>query len=394
MNSGKYVFAQLLQFVNKYEFEKCVKRYKGNHRVRELDCWNQFTQLFFGQLTSLNSLRDICLCLKAHRQKLYHLGIKQNVNQSTLSRANEKRDWRIFADFGEYLIQQVRPLYSKCPIPNIDTDKDVFALDSTTISLSIKLFSWAQGKYSRGAVKVHTLLDLRGSIPTFIFITDGKYHDSNILDVIVPLPDAIYLMDKAYVDFAALYKMHQAGAFFVTRAKVTIDYTITESNYNIDERTGLRSDMTIKLNGYKSKQLYPEMLRIVEYYDDEKNELLVFLTNNTEVSALEIAHLYRNRWQIEVFFKWIKQNLTIKTLWGHSENAVNIHIWVAICTYLIVAYVKYSLKSNLSIYETMQILGISAFDKTPVKELLTEIQVNQYFKEQYDLFSNQFLTHQ
>ena len=211
-----------------------------------------------------------------------------------------------------------------------------------------------------------------------------------ILDVIVPLPDAIYLMDKAYVDFAALYKMHKAGAFFVTRAKVTIDYTIIESNYNIDERTGLRSDMTIKLNGYKSKQLYPETLRIVEYYDEEKKVLLVFLTNNMNVSALEIAHLYRNRWQIEVFFKWIKQNLTIKTLWGHSENAVNIHIWVAICTYLIVAYVKYSLKSNLSIYETMQILGISAFDKTSIKELLTEIQINQDFKEQYDLFNNQF----
>jgi len=394
MNSGKYVFAQLLQFVNKYEFEKCVNRYNGDHRVRELNCWNQFIQLFFGQLTSLNSLRDICLCLKAHKNKLYHLGIKQNVNQSTLSRANEKRDWRIFADFGEYLMQQVRPLYANCPIPNIDIDNDVFALDSTTISLSIKLFSWAPGKYSRGAIKVHTLLDLRGSIPTFIFITDGKCHDSNILDVIVPLPDAIYLMDKAYVDFAALYNMHKAGAFFVTRAKVSLDYTVIESNYNIDERTGLRSDKTIKLKGYKSKRLYPEILRIVEYYDDEKDVILVFLTNNIVVSALEIAHLYRNRWQIEVFFKWIKQNLTIKTLWGHSENAVNIHIWVAICTYLIVAYVKYTLKSNLSIYETMQILGISTFDKTPVKELLTEIQVNQNFKEQYDLFNNQFLTHQ
>jgi hypothetical protein len=394
MNSGKYIFAQLLQFVNKYEFEKCVNRYKGDHRVRELNCWNQFIQLFFGQLTSLNSLRDICLCLKAHKNKLYHLGIKQNVNQSSLSRANEKRDWRIFADFGEYLIQQVRPLYANCPIPNIDIDNDVFALDSTTISLSIKLFSWAHGKYSRGAIKVHTLLDLRGSIPTFIFITDGKYHDSNILDVIVPLPDAIYLMDKAYIDFAALYNMHKVGAFFVTRAKVSLDYTVIESNYNIDQRIGLRSDKTIKLEGYKSKQLYPEILRIVEYYDDEKDVMLVFLTNNIEVSALEIAYLYRNRWQIEVFFKWIKQNLTIKTLWGHSENAVNIHIWIAICTYLIVAYVKYTLKSNLSIYETMQVLGISAFDKTPVKELLTEIQVNQNFKEQYDLFNYQFLTHQ
>ena len=390
MNSGKYVFAQLLQFINKYEFDKCVNRYKGDHRVRELNFWNQFIQLFFGQLTSLNSLRDICLCLKAHNNKLYHLGIKQTVNQSTLSRANEKRDWRIFADFGEYLIQQIRPLYANSPIPNIDIDNDVFALDSTTISLSLKLFSWAQGKYSRGAIKVHTLLDLRGSIPTFIFITDGKYHDSNILDMIVPLPDAIYLMDKAYIDFTSLYNMHKAGAFFVTRAKVSLDYTVTEFNYNIDEKTGLRSDKTIKLEGYKSKQLYPEFLRMVEYYDEEKDIMLVFLTNNFEVSAIEIAHLYRNRWQIEVFFKWIKQNLTIKKLWGHTENAVNIHIWVAICTYLIVAYVKYTLKSNLSIYETMQILSISSFDKTAVKELLTEIQVNQNFKEQNDLFNSQF----
>jgi len=390
MNTGKYVFAQLLDFIHKYEFEKCVTRYKGNHRVRELNCWNQFVQLFFGQLTSRNSLRDICVCLKAHKSKLYHLGIKQNVNQSTLSRANEKRDWRIFADFGEYLIKLVRPLYSNSSIPNLDVDNDVFALDSTTISLSIKLFSWAQGKYSRGAVKVHTLLDLRGSIPTFILITDGKYHDSNVLDVIIPLPGAIYLMDKAYIDFAPLYKMHKAGAFFVTRAKVTLDYKVMECNYNIDEKTGLRSDKTIRLNGPKSKQLYPETLRLVEYQDNEKDLLLIFLSNNFEVSALEIAHLYRNRWQIEVFFKWIKQNLTIKTLWGHSENAVKIHIWIAICTYLIVAYVKFSLKSTLSIYEIIQILGISTLDKTSIKELLTEIQVNQNFKEQYDLFNTPF----
>ena len=390
MNSGKYVFAQLLDFIHKYEFDKCVARYKGNHRVRELSCWNQFVQLFFGQLTSRNSLRDICVCLKAHKSKLYHLGIKQNVNQSTLSRANEKRDWRIFADFGEYLMKLVRPLYANSPIPNIDIDNDVFALDSTTISLSIKLFSWAEGKYSRGAIKVHTLLDLRGSIPTFILITDGKYHDSNVLDVIVPTPGAIYLMDKAYIDFAPLYEMHKAGAFFVTRAKVTLDYKVIESNYNIDEKTGLRSDKTIKLNGPKSKKLYPEILRLVEYHDDEKDILLIFLSNNFEVSALEIAHLYRNRWQIEVFFKWIKQNLTIKTLWGHSENAVKIHIWVAICTYLIVAYVKYSLKSTLSVYEIMQILGISTLDKSSIRELLTEIQVNQNFKEQYDLFDSQF----
>ncbi len=390
MNSGKYVFAQLLQFVNRYEFEKCVKRYNGNYRVRHLNCWNQFVQLFFGQLTSRNSLRDICTCLKAHKNKLYHLGIKQNVNQSSLSRANEGRDWRIFADFGEYLIKLVRPLYSNSPIPNIDIDNEIFALDSTTISLSINLFKWAKGKYSRGAVKVHTLLDLRGSIPTFILITDGKYHDSNVLDVMAPIPEAIYLMDKAYIDFVALYNMHKAKAFFVSRAKSKMAYVVVESNFNIDERTGLRGDKVIQLTGKKSRKLYPENLRIVEYYDRDKDVSLVFLTNNFEVSALEVARLYRNRWQIEVFFKWIKQNMTIKKLWGHSENAVNVHIWVAICTYLIVAYVKHSIGSTLSIYEIMQILGVSALDKTPIKELLTESEANQNVKEQYNLFNVDF----
>ena len=390
MNSGKYVFAQVLQFVNRYEFEKFVTKYRGNYRVRELNCWNQFVQLFFGQITSLNSLRDICVCLKAHKKKLYHLGIKQNVNQSTLSRANESRDCRIFAEFGEYLIKTVRPLYANCSVPNVDIDNDIFALDSTTISLSIKLFRWAEGKYSRGAIKVHTLLDLRGSIPTFIYITDGKYHDSNILEVLVPELGAIYLMDKAYIDFAALYLMQKAGSFFVTRAKVTLDYEDLEYNFNIDERTGLGCDKTIKLKGPKSKQLYPEILRIVEYYDAEKEILLVFLSNNFDASALEIARLYKNRWQIEGFFKWIKQNLTIKKLWGHSENAVNLHIWVAICTYLTVAYIKHQLKSNLSVYEIMQILSISAFDKTPLKELLTDNQVNQNVKEQYNLITLEF----
>ena len=386
MNSGKYVFAQLLQFINRYEFDKCVDRYNGNHRVRHLNCWNQFIQLFFGQITSLNSLRDICLCLGAHRNKLYHLGIKQNVEQSSLSRANENRDWQIFADFGQYLINLVRPMYANCPIPNVNVDNDVFALDSTTISLSIKLFSWAQGKYSRGAVKVHTLLDLRGSLPTFILITDGKYHDSNILDIINPAPGAIYLMDKAYVDFLALYNIYKAEAYFVTRAKETLDYSVIGQNFNLDRSTGLRGDKTIILNGPKSKKLYPATLRLVEYLDEEKDLLLIFLTNNFEVSSLEIARLYQNRWQIEVFFKWIKQNLTIKKLWGHSENAVNIHIWVAICTYLIVAHIKYSFKSHLSVYEISQIIGISVFDKTPLKLLITKEIVNQNFKEQYDLF--------
>lgn len=216
MNSGKYVSAQLLQYINRYEFDKFVSTYDGDHRTRDLNCWNQFIQLFFGQLTSRNSLRDICTCLKAHRNKLYHLGIKQSVNQSSLSRANERRDYRIFADFGNYLIQEVRPRYASEPIAGVNINNEVFALDSTTISLSVKLFSWAPGKYSRGAVKIHTLLDLRGNIPSFILITDGKYHDSNILDVLILIPDAVYIMDKAYIDFKALFEMHKLGAFFIS----------------------------------------------------------------------------------------------------------------------------------------------------------------------------------
>lgn len=388
MNSGKYVFAQLLQFIPRYEFEKYVSTYNGDFRTRELNCWNQFIQLFFGQLTSRNSLRDICTCLKAHRNKLYHLGIKQYVNQSTLSRANEHRDFRIFEDFGNYLIQQVRPMYASEPIPDVNIENEVFALDSTTISLSLRLFSWAPGKYSRGAVKIHTLLDLRGSIPSYILITDGKYHDSNVLDILTPILNAIYIMDKAYIDFKALYHLHKLGAFFISRAKTTTDYSVIECNFNIDESTGLRSDKIIELNGYKSKLLYSEPLRLVEFYDRENDVILTFLTNNFDVSALEIANLYRNRWQIEVFFKWIKQNLTIKTLWGHSENAVNIHVWVAISTYLVVAKIKHMLKSNLSIYEILQILSISVFDKSSIRELLTDYQTNQNVKEQRNLFSD------
>ena len=386
MNSGKYVFAQILTFVNRWEFDKCVERYNGDYWTRELTCWNLFVQLLFGQLTSLNSLRDICLCLKAHKNKLYHLGIMQNVTHSSLSRANESRDWRIFADFGQYLISRVQPLYADEKIPDIYADNQVFALDSTTISLSIKLFTWAFGKYSRGAVKVHTLLDLRGSIPTFIHISHGKYHDSNILDFIPIEKDAIYVMDKAYVDFAALYEMELVGAFFVTRAKENMVFEVIETNYNIDERTGLISDQTIVLTGVKSAELYPIPLRTVVYRDIEKDILLTFITNNFELSALDVAYIYKNRWQIEVFFKWIKQNLTIKRLWGHSENAVHIHIWVALSAYLLVAYIKAQLRSELSIYEVMQILSISAFDKTPIAELLTEIHSNQNVKEQPTLF--------
>ena len=389
MNSGKYVFSQILELVNRYEFEKIVKTHKGNYRVREFNCWNQFIQLFFGQLTNLNSIRDICLCLKAHNNKLYHLGIKNYVSHSTRSRANEKRDWQIFADFGYYLIELVRPLYKNSVVPHLSIENELFALDSTTISCSINLLIWAEGKYSRGAIKMHTLLDLRGSIPSFILITDGKCHDSNILDEITPVPEAIYVMDKAYVDFKALYRINILESYFVTRAKATLKYTIIEQNFNIDESTGLRADKIIELTIVKSKKLYPEKLRLIEYYDTEKDNYLIFMTNNFEVSALEVSYIYKNRWQIETFFKWIKQNLVIKKLWGHSQNAVKIHIWTAICTYLIVAYVKKTVKSELSIYQIMQILSISAFDKTPISQLLNDFQNNQNVNEQqYNIFDN------
>jgi hypothetical protein len=388
MFEGKYIFSQMVEFIDKYEFDKCVNRYFGNYRTRDLTCWNQFLQLLFGQITAQNSIRMICVCLKAHKRKHYHLGIKKLVDHTALTRANESRDWRIFSDFGNYLISKVRPLYADCSVANLTLENEILALDSTSISVSINLFSWAEGKYSRGAVKMHTLLNLRGAIPDFIWITDGKCHDSNALDEITPIENAIYLMDKEYVDFAALYRYHLAGAFFVTRAKETMRYSVVEQNFNIDETTGLRSDKTVVLTVAKSKKLYPEKLRLVEFYDIENDELLVFLTNNFEVSALEVANLYKNRWQIEVFFKWIKQNLTVKKLWGHSENAVKIHLWIAVIAYLLVAYIKKVIKSDYSIYELIQILGVSVFDKIPIRELLTEhCQFNQNVKE-LKLFEN------
>lgn len=394
MNTGKFVFAQVLSLVNRYEFQKCINRYNGDYRTRGLNCWNQFAQLFFGQLTARNGLRDICTCLNAHKNNLYHLGIRQSVNQSTLSRANENRDWRIFADFGTYLIHLVQPLYTDMKIPDLEIDKDVFILDSTTISVSIILMNWAKGKYSRGAVKMHTLLDLRANIPTFIHITDGKYHDVNALDEIEINRDAIYVMDKAYLGLKRLHRLHKADAFFVIRPRDNIKFRVVESR-KADKDKGMRCDQTIKWLVHKSKKHYPDKLRRIKYYDQDKGLTLVFLTNNFEIDALDIAIIYKNRWKIEVFFKWIKQNLQVKTLWGHSENAVNIHLWISICTYLIVAHLKHQIQSSYSVYEMMQILGISTFSKTPINELFTEKQINQNVKEQLNLFSNnQLLTHQ
>ena len=382
MHLGKFVFAQIVEFLPRYEFEKCVKRYKGDFHTKSLNSYNHLLQLIFGQITSCTSLRDICLCLKAHQNNLYHLGIRQQVNQSSLSRANEKRDYRIFQDFGYHLIEQVRPLFAKERTPLIDLEETIFALDSTSISVSINLAAWASGKYSRGAVKMHTLLDLRGNIPTFIHISDGTWHDSNVMDYIQFESNAVYTMDKAYVDLAALNKMDSIGAYFVTRAKSVMRYRIIETMDTNED--GILADQLVMLTGHKSSRLYPKPLRIVQYRDAETNEELTFISNNMDISALDIANIYRSRWQIEVFFKWIKQNMTVKRMWGYSENAVRIHLWTAIISYLLMAKIKANLQTEYSITEVARILGVSALAKTPIRELLAKDQPtieNQNVKE-------------
>jgi hypothetical protein len=372
MNSGQYVFSQIVGFMNVYEFNKCVNRYQGNKGIRDLNCWSQFLHLFFGQLTGRNGLRDICTCLKAHQSSLYHLGIRQTVSFQGLALANERRDSRIFSDFGQFMINKVSPLYANDKIPDLDLNNPIFALDSTTISVSIKLMKWARGKRSKGAVKIHTLMDLRGNIPTFIHITDGKIHDVNTLDLIDITANAIYVMDRAYVDFSRLYLIDQSDSYFVVRAKKNLLFDIIYSMPVGTGNTNVLSDQKILLTGVDTQSFYSKFLRRVTYYDQEKKLVLTFLTNNFYEDAEDIAQIYRKRWQIEVFFKWIKQNLQIKTLWGRSENAVNTHVWIAIITYLTVAYIKKQLKSNLSIYEMMQIFSVSCFSKTPLTQLLSE----------------------
>ena len=340
MNIGKYIFSQVIDFIPRYQFDKLVKKYKGDWHAKDLTCYNQLLHLLFGQITGCDSIRDICLCLEAHGSSIYHLGIRKTVNQSNLCRANEKRDYRIYEGLGMYLIGIVRPMYSNTKVAEITIDNVLYALDSTTISTSIVLAAWALGKYSKGAVKMHTLLDLRGSIPANIHITDGKWHDSNELDEIVPEPLAFYMMDKAYVDFLALYRFHKAGAYWISRPKDNMRYEVTDHRHDFEASTGICGGFTIKLTTHKSKKLYPEPIRMVTCHDSENENDVEFITNNFEISALEVANLYRHRWDIEVFFKWIKQNIVVKTLWGYSENAVRTHLWVAIIAYLIVAKIK------------------------------------------------------
>ena len=370
MNHGKYVFTQLFEFLPRYEFEKCVGRYQGNFKVKGFTCWIQFLTMSFGQLTNRESLRDTVQCLVAHQSKLYHLGIKFAVNLSTLALANESRNWRIYADFAQVLLAKARKLYVHDGF-GLEISNKVYALDATTIDLCLSVFWWASFRKAKAAVKLHTLLDLRGNLPTFIHISDGKMHDVNILDKLVFEPLAIYLMDKGYLDFERLYRINTAKAFFVTRAKTNLAFGYFNSR-KVDKTQGLRCDQTVKLTTYKSKKSYPEKLRRVKYYDKDQGKTYVFLTNNFQITAMDVALLYKHRWQIELFFKWIKQHLKIKKFWGESENAVKTQIWIAICNYLLMAIIKKELKTEKSLYEILQIISVSTFDKSQLNQLLSE----------------------
>ena len=385
MNQGKFVFSQVVEYIPRYQFDKLVKQYKGDWHTKNLSSYSHLLHLLFGQLTGCDSLRDICLCLEAHNKMLYHLGFHKTVSHTSLSRANESRDYRIFEGLGLYLIDTVRPMYSNIQLVQITVDNVIYALDSTTISTSIKLATWAFGKYSKGAVKMHTLLDFRGSIPANIHITDGKWHDSNELDVLTPEPYVFYVMDKAYADFKALFRFHQAQAFWVSRPKENMKFDTVEQMDISDVKSDVLEDSRIRVTGYNSSKLYPEDMRFVRVYDPDNDTIVDFISNNFEVSALEISNLYRHRWDIEVFFKWIKQNITVKTLWGYSENAVKIHLWDAIISYLTVARIKVDCNSPYSITEVATLIRISALEKTDLRSLITKqgssIISNQNVKE-------------
>jgi hypothetical protein len=375
MNKGKTIFSQLTSFFPNYEFAKCVDRYNGNQCVKHFKCRQHLYVMIFAQLTYRESLRDIEACLKALSDKLYHSGIKQPVPRSTLAEANENRNWRIYADFAQVLIKQARKLYRDDNDFVVDIDDMAYALDSSTIDLCLGLFPWAKFRKAKGAIKLHTLMDLRGSIPTVIEITDGLCHDVNMLDDILFEPGAIYVMDMGYIDYARLYRIGQSQSFFVTRAKTNMAFKRLYS-YPVDKSTGLKCDQVIRLTGYYAQKDYPEKLRRIKYFDYDTERTYVFLTNNFQYSALIVAQLYKERWKIELFFKWIKQHLRIKSFFGNNKNAVFCQIWTAICAYLLVAIVKKKLNLEANLYTLLQIFSLSLFEKTPINELLTKTNYN------------------
>jgi transposase len=373
MHSGRIIFPQLMNFLPEREFSKCVHRYRGEYHIRTFSCFDQFLCMAFAQLTYRESLRDIEICLRAMQPKLYHAGIRGKVSRSTLADANEKRDWRIYADFAHVLIGMARELYVDEDF-GLQITEAAYALDSTTIDLCLSLFPWASFRQHKGAIKLHTEMDLRGSIPCVIRITHGKVHDVTFLDQLILEPAAFYIMDRGYIDFARLYRFTQNMAFFVTRAKSNLDY-IRRSSHSIDSGTGLRSDQTILLKGPKTSQLYPDPLRRISFFDIENHRRLIFLTNNFVLPALTIALLFKRRWKIELFFKWIKQNLRIKAFYGTSENAVKTQIWIAISVYVLVAIIKKKLRIERTLNEILQILSITIFENDELLPLLTNFHL-------------------
>ena len=370
MHAGKLVFAQLTDLIHPEQFGRCVRRYDGNYKVKTFTCWNQFLCMAFGQLTYRESLRDVETCLRSRQDQLYHLGFRGDISHSTLADANRERDWRIYHDLAQHLIRRARSLYHNEPIA-AQLNETVYALDSTTIDLCLNLFPWAHFRRTKGAIKLHTLLDLRGSIPAFISISQGKQADVRVLDELVLEPGSFYVMDRGYVDFRRLYGFVLASAFFVTRAKTNLKFNRLES-LPVDPSTGVRSDQIVWLRNASSVRLYPDKLRRIHYVDPDTGKRLIFLTNNFELPALTIALLYKCRWKVELFFKWIKQHLRIKHFYGTSDNAVKTQIWISICVYVLVAIVKKQLASPRSLYSILQILSVNAFEKAPLQQVLRD----------------------
>ena len=391
MHSGRIVFAQIMDFLPLYEFRKCVNRYRGNYRVKSFSCLDQLLCMAFAQLTYRDSLRDIEACLRSMHNKLYHIGIRGNIARSTLADANENRDWRIYADFAHVLIRTARDLYQDEDI-GIELEQTAYAFDSTTIDLCLSLFPWVQFRQHKAALKMHTLMDLRGSLPSFISITAGKVHDVNILDMLIPEPGSIYVMDRAYLDFTRLYFLTQFLAYFVIRSKKNLQARRLYS-HPVDKATGLICDQTVVLTGINTMKHYPEKLRRVRYFDAEKDKRLTFLTNNFLLPAVTIAQLYKSRWKIELFFKWIKQNLRIKSFYGTSENAVKTQIWIAVAVYVLILIIKKRLNSELNPYTILQILSITLFEKVPLNQLIANVDYkkiaspNNVLPKQLELFT-------
>jgi len=389
MFSGEYIFSQVMDHLPIHTFRKCVERYSGNRYVKSFNCLDQFLCMAFGQLTHRESLRDIEICLRAHKPKLYHIGIRGGISRNTFSNANKTRDWRIYADFAHALIKIARPLYSREDL-GLELKNTVYALDASTIDLCMSVFPWALFRLTKSAVKLHTLLDLRGNIPIFMHISDGKMHDVNALDLLIPETGAFYIMDRGYLDFKRLYSWHTAGAYFVIRAKSNTKFKRRYSR-SVEMNKGVKCDQTIVLTGLNSSAAYPKTLRRIHYYDSETEKHFNFLTNNFVCSAQTIADLYRYRWQIELFFKWIKQHLRIKTFYGTSENAVKTQIWIAVSVYVLVAIIKKRLNIETSLYNILQVLSLTLFEKIPLFQLLDNSNNNPMFIEdsiQLNLFEN------